>query len=75
MHVRANRYMIGSYLREGGALSPDGTVLTEDGSGREADAGLAFDLAHQMLIDVSLPRHDCLISIFTISFSLSLNHY
>lgn len=44
-------------LREGGALSPDSAVVTKNGGGSECVAGLAFNVAHQMLIDVSLPRH------------------
>lgn len=42
------------YLREAGALSPDTTVVADDSRGGEV---LAFDLAHQVLINVGLPRH------------------
>lgn len=43
-------------LREVGALSPDRAVEAEDGSGGKMLA-LAVDVAHQVLINVSLPRH------------------
>lgn len=42
------------YLREGGALCPDGAVVADDGGGGEV---VALDLAHQVLVDVRLPRH------------------
>lgn len=41
-------------LREIGGLSPDAAVMAEDSGSREV---VAFDLAHQVVIDVSLPRH------------------
>ena len=41
-------------LREGGALSPDAAVMAEDRRGGEV---LAVDIAHEVLINVSLPRH------------------
>lgn len=43
-------------LGEGSALSPDGAIGAEDGSGREM-LTTAVDVTHQMLINVSLPRH------------------
>ena len=46
--------MDGEYLREGGALGPDGAILAEDRCGSEM---LTVDLAHEMIIDVGLPRH------------------
>ena len=42
------------YLGEGLALRPDAAIVAEDGGGRET---LAIDLAHQMIVDVRLPRH------------------
>lgn len=44
-------------LREVGALSPDGAVVSHDGCGGELEAGIAVDIAHQVLVDVCLPRH------------------
>lgn len=43
-------------LREGRALSPNATVMANNGSGGEMLAG-AVDITHQMIIHVSLPRH------------------
>lgn len=42
------------YLGKGGALRPDAAVLADNGSGRQM---LAVDVAHQMIVDVRLPRH------------------
>lgn len=44
-------------LRKGGALSPDNAVVTKDGGGGEAGSRVTFDVAHQMIINVCLPRH------------------
>lgn len=52
-------------LRESGALRPDCAVVTEDGGGGEFQASLAFNIAHQVLIDVSLPRHYCSAKFFS----------
>ena len=41
-------------LRESGALSPNAAVMADDGGGREM---VAFDIAHQMVVHVCLPRH------------------
>jgi len=43
-----------AHRREGGALSPDGAVVADDGGGGEV---VALDLAHEVLVDVRLPRH------------------
>lgn len=50
------------YLREVGAVGPDGGVMADDGGGGEGMAA-AVDIAHEMLIHVSLPRHLQLISL------------
>ena len=41
-------------LRERGALSPDGAVMADD---RRRGEVVALDLAHEVLVDVRLPRH------------------
>lgn len=41
-------------LRESGALSPNAAVLAEDSGGREM---IAINFAHEMFIDIGLPRH------------------
>lgn len=41
-------------LREGGALGPHTAIETDDGRGGEI---VAVDLAHQVLVNVRLPRH------------------
>ena len=46
-----------TYLREGGALGPHSAVVAKDGRRSEFQPGLPFDIAHQVLIHVSLPRH------------------
>lgn len=43
-------------LREGRTLSPDAAVETDDGGGGEMLA-LAINVAHQMIINIRLPRH------------------
>lgn len=43
-------------LRKWGALSPDAAIVADNGSGGEVLA-LAINVAHQMIIDVRLPRH------------------
>jgi hypothetical protein len=43
-----------TYRREGGALSPDAAVVADDGGGGEV---VPVDLAHQVVVDVRLPRH------------------
>lgn len=43
------------YLREVGALCPDGAVVADNGGGCKVAA--AFDFTHQMFIHVRLPRH------------------
>lgn len=49
-----------SDLREGRTLSPDGAVVADDGRGGEV-VSCAIDIAHQVVIYVSLPRHIFLI--------------
>ncbi|RRT53801.1 hypothetical protein B296_00037400 [Ensete ventricosum] len=44
----------GRNLREGSAHGPDAAVVAEDGGGGEM---LAVNLAHQVVVDISLPRH------------------
>lgn len=39
---------------EGGALSPDAAIKANDRGGGEMNT---FHLAHQVIVDVSLPRH------------------
>lgn len=41
-------------LRESRALGPNAAVVADDGCGGEV---IAFDFAHEMIIDVGLPRH------------------
>jgi hypothetical protein len=41
-------------LREAGALGPHASIVADDGRGGEM---LAVDLAHQVVINVRLPRH------------------
>lgn len=41
-------------LGEAGALGPDVAVLADDGGGGQV---VALHLAHQVLVDVLLPRH------------------
>lgn len=41
-------------LGEGGALGPDASVEAEDGGRGEV---IALNIAHKVLVDVSLPRH------------------
>lgn len=36
-------------------MSPDASIVSEDGRRREM---VAFDVAHQMIVNVCLPRHD-----------------
>ena len=55
-----------SYLREGRTLSPDRAIMADDGSGGEVLAS-AIDVAHQMIIDVSLPRHFLFVTLFSSS--------
>lgn len=43
------------YLREGLALRPDTAVVSDDGGGREGMP--VAHIAHQVLVDVGLPRH------------------
>lgn len=43
-----------AHRRERGALGPDGAVVADDGGGGEV---VALDLAHEVLVDVRLPRH------------------
>lgn len=43
-------------LREGRTLSPDAAVETDDGGGSEM-LPLAINVAHQMIINIRLPRH------------------
>jgi hypothetical protein len=45
----------GADQRECGALGPDGAVVADDGGGGEVV--VALDLAHEVLVDVGLPRH------------------
>ena len=54
-------------LREVGALSPGVAVVAEDGGGGQI---LTVDLAHQVIVDVRLPRH---LSLSLSFLSLSLN--
>jgi hypothetical protein len=42
------------HLWECGALGPNGAVVADYGSGGQV---VALDLAHEVLIDVCLPRH------------------
>lgn len=53
-------------LREGRTLSPDAAVETDDGGGGEMLA-LAINVAHQMIINIRLPRH-----FLSLDFSLLL---
>lgn len=62
--IYMHRYCI--YLREGSALSPDGTIMANDGRGGEVVAS-AINVTHQMVINVSLPRHCCLCFFFLVS--------
>uniref|UniRef100_A0A2P2K1F8 Profilin-6 n=1 Tax=Rhizophora mucronata TaxID=61149 RepID=A0A2P2K1F8_RHIMU len=48
------RNLIRLKLREAGALSPDATVVADDGGSRET---VAVDVAHEVVVDVRLPRH------------------
>jgi hypothetical protein len=52
---RAGRDKVGvNDLGEALGLRPNAAVVTDDGGGAEM---LSFDLAHQVLVDVRLPRH------------------
>lgn len=42
------------YLGEVGGLRPDAAVVADDGGGGEV---VAVNLAHQVVVDVRLPRH------------------
>jgi len=44
------------YLKETGALSPGATIMAENSGSLEVVAS-AFNVAHQVIIDVTLPRH------------------
>lgn len=52
-------------LRKRGTLSPNGAVMADDSSRGEL---IAFYIAHQVLIYVSLPRHPLLFSVYSIRF-------
>ena len=43
-----------AHLRESRALGPNAAVVADDGCGGEV---IAFDFAHEMIIDIGLPRH------------------
>lgn len=59
-----------SDLREGRTLSPDGAVVADDGRGGEV-VSCAIDIAHQVIIYVSLPRH----FLISISFFFCFDPY
>ena len=60
-------------LRESRALGPNAAVVADDGCGGEV---IAFDFAHEMIIDVGLPRHLLLLctseTVFLISVALEI---
>ena len=52
--MKSDLINIKSKLRESFALSPDAAIVTDDGRGCKV---VAVDVAHQVIINVGLPRH------------------
>lgn len=52
--MKSDLINIKSNLRESFALSPDAAIVTDDGRGCKV---VAVDVAHQVIINVGLPRH------------------